>query len=126
MYTHAYRDLILDTFDGASLSSWTPHIGLITAISDMRAGTVTEASFTGYARVSGSFGAAANTSPAGGRQKANDAAVTFGTNTSGSSVDVIGTGYWSASSGGNPRIIDLLDDDPPVIGVVLTDDVVTA
>jgi hypothetical protein len=126
MYTHAFRDAILNTMDGASLSAWTPWISLITAITDMRAGTVTEASFTGYGRVSASMGAPANTSPVGGRQKANDALVTFGTNTSGSAVDVIGYGYNTASTAGTLYIVNLLDDDPPVYGVALTDDVITS
>jgi hypothetical protein len=125
MYTNAFRDLILDTMDGGSLSAWTPFIGLLTAITDMRAGTVTEASYTGYGtRPSASLGAVGNTTPTGGRQKANDAAVTFPTNT-GSDQAVIGIGYYSASTGGSPRIIDLLDADPPIIGTVDTADLIT-
>jgi hypothetical protein len=125
MYTHTYRDLVLNTMDGATLTAWTPFISLLTAITDMRAGTVTEASYTGYGtRPSASFGAPANTSPTGGRQKANDAAVTFPTNT-GANQDVIGLGYHTAATAGSLYIIDLLDDDPPIVGTADTADLIT-
>lgn len=126
MYTNAFRDAVLETMDGASLASWTPFIGLITAITDLRAGTVTEASYTGYGtRPSCSFGAVGNTSPTGGRQKANDAVITFPQNT-GSSQDVIGFITNTASTGGTNRMVDFLDSDPPVIGTADTGDLITA
>jgi hypothetical protein len=126
MFTTAYRDSILDTMDGVALSAWTAYAGLITAITDFRAGTVTEASYTGYGtRPAVSFGAVANTTPTGGRQKANDATVTFGTN-SGSSQDQIAFGLWTADTGGTLRAIGFLDTDPPVYGTGATSDVITA
>lgn len=126
MLTHAMRDAILDTADGAALSAWTGYIGLIKAVTDLRAGTVTEAAYTGYGtRPSVSFGAAANTSPTGGRQKANDAAVTFPTNT-GANEDQIGWGIWTASTGGTLRVFGFLDADPPILGTADTADLITA
>src|SRR5689334_3600681 len=98
MLTTSYRDDILNAMDGVAVSAWTPFIGLLTAITDWRAGTVTEATYTGYGtRPSCSFGAPATTSPAGGRQKANDAVVTFPQNT-GSTQDVIAFGIYTAST----------------------------
>lgn len=125
MFTHSYRDSILETMDGVSLSSWSPFAGLLTAITDWRAGTVTEASYTGYGtRPAISFGAVANTSPTAGRQKANDAAVTFPAN-SGSNQDVIAYGIYTASTAGTLRAIGLLDDDAPIVGTADTADLIT-
>lgn len=119
MFTTSFRDAILDVLEsgGASLSAATHYAGLITAITDFRAGTVTEASYTGYGtRPSIGFGAAGNTSPTGGRQRANDTAVTFPQNT-GSNQDVIAFGIWTASTAGTLRAIGFLDADPPIFGV---------
>lgn len=121
MLTTAGRDSVL-----AKLDADISHIGLLTAITDWRAGTVTEATFTGYARTAVTFGAAATTSPAGGRQIANSAAVTFPQNT-GSNQDVIAFGAYTASSGGTLTDIGLLDTDPPIVGTVsASTDLITA
>lgn len=126
MFTHSFRDSILETMDGSSLASWTPFISLIKSITDLRAGTIVEADYGGYGtRPSCSFGAVANTSPTGGRQKANDAVITFPTNT-GASQDVIGFGTHTASTGGTLRLIDFLDSDPPIIGTADSADLITA
>jgi hypothetical protein len=127
MFTTSYRDSILDAMDGVTLTAWTPYCGLLTAITDFRAGTVTEATYTGYGtRPSISFGAAANTSPTGGRQKANDAVVTFPQNT-GSNQDVIAYGIYTASTAGTLRAIGFLDADPPILGVAeATGETITA
>jgi hypothetical protein len=126
MYTHSYRDDILNTMDGVALSAWSPFCGLFTAVTDLRAGTVTEATYTGYGtRPAISFGAPANTSPPGGRQKANDTAVTFPTNT-GSTQDVIGFSIHTADTGGTLREIGFLDADPPFKGVGNVDDTIDA
>ena len=126
MFTHSYRDSILETMDGASLAAWTPFVSLIKSISDLRAGTVTEADYAGYGtRPSCSFGAPANTSPAGGRQKANDALLTFPQNT-GANQDVIAFGTHTAATAGTLRLIDFLDADPPIIGTADTADLITS
>jgi hypothetical protein len=126
MLTHSMRDSILETADGTALASWTAYCGLIKGITDFRAGTVTEAAYTGYGtRPSISFGAAGNTTPAGGRQKANDVAVTFPQNT-GASEDQIAFGLYTAATAGTLRAIGFLDADPPILGVGNVDDTIDA
>lgn len=126
MLTHSYRDDILNTMDGVALSAWSPFCSLLKAITDMRAGTATEADYTGYGtRPAISFGAAASTTPTGGRQKANDVAVTFPQNT-GITQDVIAFGVETASTAGTRRAIGFLDSDPPIIGTADTADLITA
>lgn len=117
MWTTPHRDLILGIMDGTTYTAFTPYCGLITAISNLRTPSVTEASYTGYGtRPSISFGAAGATSPAGGRQKANDAAVIFPQNT-GSNQDVIAWGIYDAATAGNLKEINFLDADPPIAAV---------
>lgn len=126
MLTTSFRDSILGTLDGAALSAWTPYVGLIKSITDWRAGTVVEADYTGYGtRPSCSFGAAADTSPAGGRQIANDALVTQPQNT-GASQDVIAFGLYTAATAGTLRAIGLLDTDVPILGTADAADLITA
>lgn len=126
MWTHSFRDSILGTMRGSDITAWTPFIGLIKTITDFRAGTVTEAAYTGYGtRPSATFGAQANTSPTGGRQIANTAAVTFPQNT-GASEDHIAWGLYTASTAGTLRGIAFLDADPPIEGVGNVDDTITA
>jgi hypothetical protein len=119
MFTTAGRDALLG-------GTYAPtHISLIKAISDWRAGTVTEAAYTGYARVAVTFSAAANTTPTGGRQRANNAALNFPANT-GSNEDQIAYGVHSASTAGTLYAIGLLDTDVPIIGTADTADLITA
>lgn len=114
MFTTSFRDTVLGTLGG--------FIGLIKTITDFRAGTVTEAAYTGYGtRPAITYGAAANTSPLGGRQKANSALVTFPQNT-GSNETEIGWGVWSASTAGTLQAIGFLDTTPPMFGVGQVDD----
>jgi hypothetical protein len=126
MFTTPHRDLLLNIMDGVTYTAFTPYCGLITAITNWRTPTVTEASYTGYGtRPSISFGAPADTSPTGGRQKVNDAAVTFPQNT-GSSQDMIGYGIYDAATAGNLKAIGLLDADPPIVGTcAATGEVIT-
>lgn len=118
MFTTSFRDTVLGTLGG--------FVGLIKAITDFRAGTVTEAAYTGYGtRPAISYGAAGNTTPTGGRQKANSAAVTFPQNT-GANEDQIAWGIWSAATAGTLQAIGFLDADPPVLGTGLTSDLIEA
>jgi hypothetical protein len=108
MYTSSFRDTSLGILGG--------FVGLIQAISNWRAGTVTEANYTGYGtRPAITFGAAADTSPTGGRQRANSAAVTFPQNTGGNQ-DQIAFGIYSLATGGVLQAIGLLDSDSPIFG----------
>lgn len=118
MFTTSFRDTVLGTLGG--------FVGLIKTITDFRAGTVTEAAYTGYGtRPAISYGAAGNTTPTGGRQKANSAAVTFPQNT-GANEDQIAWGIWSAATAGTLQMIGFLDSDPPVLGTGLTSDLIEA
>jgi len=121
MFTTIGRDSLLAKTD-LDIS----HVSLLTAITDWRAGTVTEASYTGYARAAVTFGAAANTSPAGGRQISNSSAVTMSQNT-GANQDVIAYGLHTAVTAGTLQAIGLLDTDQPVAGTLLaSSDIITA
>lgn len=118
MFTTSFRNTVLGTIGG--------FIGIIKAISDFRAGTVTEAAYTGYGtRPAVTWGATADTSPVGGRQVSNSGAVTFPANT-GSNEDSFAFGVYSASTGGTLQAIGFLDDDPPVLGTATTADLITA
>jgi hypothetical protein len=118
MFTDSLRDDVLTHLDGTPPGALTAYCGLIKTLTDFRAGTVTEAVYTGYGtRPSISFGAIANTSPVGGRQIANDAAVTFPQNT-GSSEEQLGFGVWTASTAGTLKAIGFLDADPPILAAV--------
>src|SRR5262245_34541145 len=106
MFTTSFRDTCLGQLGG--------FIGLIKTISNWRAGTVTEAAYTGYGtRPAVTWSAAEDTSPAGGRQKKNTAAVTFPQNT-GANEDQIAFGVYSASTAGTLHAIGLLDTDVPL------------
>lgn len=116
MFTTSFRDTCLGQLGG--------FIGLINAISDWRAGTVTEASYTGYGtRPAWTKSSAEATSPAGGRQVKNTGAVTFPQNTGGNQ-DEIAFGVYSASTAGTLHAIGLLDTDPPLFGVGNVDDTI--
>lgn len=126
MMTSAFRDLVLNTTRGSTLPAFTGYCGLIKAITDFRAGTVTEAAYTGYGtRPSITFAAPGNTTPTAGRQISNSAAVTFPQNT-GSNEDQIAWGMWSAATGGTLYWIGFLSADAPIFGTGATGDTITA
>lgn len=118
MFTTPGRDALLG-------GTYAPtHIGLIKAITNWRTPTVTEAAYTGYARVAVTFAAAADTSPAGGRERSNNAILTFPANT-GANEDQIAYGVYSASTAGTLYGIGLLDTDAPIIGTADAADLIT-
>lgn len=119
MLTTSFRNTVLASLGG--------FVGLIKVITDFRAGTVTEAAYTGYGtRPAIAYGATAATSPVGGRQVANSGAVTFPQNTGGSE-DQIAWGIWSLATGGVLQAIGFLDTNTPVLGTgAATGDLVTA
>jgi len=102
----------------ASAAPATVYAGLITAITSAEAGTVTEASYAGYARVAITFGAPG--AALGGRQITNSAAVTFAAKTDAGSVTVVAVGVWDALTVGNLSDIIPLDGDD-VIAVIFND-----
>jgi hypothetical protein len=121
MLSSSGRDTALSAITLAST-----HVALLTGITSWRAGTVTEASFTGYARAAITWGSAADSSPASSRQQANSVAVTFPQNT-GSNQDVIAYGLYTASTAGTLKAIGLLDTDQPIVGTVsASTDLITA
>jgi hypothetical protein len=118
MQTNADRDAALNALDSHFL-------GLIKGITDLRAGTVTEAAYSGYGtRPAITFGAAGDTTPAGGRQRANSASVSQPVN-GGSNEDQIAYGVWSAATGGTLKRVSFLDADPPIVGTADTADLIT-
>lgn len=48
--TDAWQDAILQTMDGGSIASWTPYVALLTAVANQQTGSVTETTYTSYAR----------------------------------------------------------------------------
>lgn len=117
MFTDSFRDSTLGNLGG--------FLGLIKAITAFRAGTVTEAAYTGYGtRPAVTWGAAANTSPSGGRQRANSGIVTFPTSSS-ANEDQIAWGVWSAATAGTLQAIGFLDTNPPLVGTADTADLIT-
>jgi hypothetical protein len=101
----------------AGVTSVSTHVGLIKSITDWRAGTIVEADFTGYARKAITWDAAEATTAGDGRQQKNASQIAFDANT-GANQDIIGYFITTASSGGTPKGIFLLDSDAPVIGTV--------
>lgn len=87
------------------------YIGLLTVITDGEAGTVTEATYTGYARVamtSSNFGTASTTGAI-----TNTAIISFGTNSS-TSQTAVGIGVWDAASAGNLIYYQALSPSVPI------------
>lgn len=82
--------------------AWTPpatlHAGLLTAITDAEAGTVTECVDTGYARQPVTWATVAN--------GATDNGAVLQWPSAGSGYTVVGLGLWDAASGGNLLFVD--------------------
>jgi hypothetical protein len=105
----------------------TLYFGLITALTDVRAGTVTEVSGGAYARVAvtasnANFAgtqAAGSTSASSGTSgtTSNNGSITFPAPTGADWGAVVGWGIWTASSGGSLRYADTLRnaDNVPVV-----------
>lgn len=91
---------------------------LLTAVTDLEAGTVVEASWAGAARVAITFGAP--TAGLNGRQVANSAAVTFAQKTDVGSVTAIAVGIYDLITLGVLLDVIFLDDTAkePEIGLV--------
>lgn len=99
----------------ASTAPATVYAGLLTAVTDAKAGTVTEASYAGYARKAVSF--AAPGAGGGGRQISNSAQVLFDAKTDAGTVSVIAVGVYDASTAGNLLDIIFLDGDDVIVAI---------
>lgn len=111
LLNHGYRNV-------AWTSPTTVYAGLLTAVTDAEAGTVTEASYAGYARVAITFGATG--AALGGRQITNSSAVTFAAKTDAGTVTIVAVGIFDAVSAGNLTDIIPLDGADP-ISVIFND-----
>lgn len=110
----------------SGLTSTITHIGILTAISNWRTGSVTETAYSGYARQAISWSAAADTTDGNGRKQTNSGTLTFPAN-GGADFSAIALAGYTASSGGTLKHIQMLDVDDPVIGTWnATGDLITA
>ena len=91
----------------------TVYAGLLTAVTGAEAGTVTEASYAGYARVAITFGAPG--AGVGGRQITNSGAVTFAAKSDAGTVVIVAVGIYDAISAGNLTDIIPLDGADPIV-----------
>ena len=100
MFTTFHADKILNLYRNTTYTApATVYLGLIQAVTDAAAGTVTESSFSGYARQAITF--AAPGAGLGGRFVQSSGAITFPAKGDAGSVSVIAGGIWDASSAGN-------------------------
>ncbi|MGE0347325.1 MAG: hypothetical protein AB7N73_14505 [Gemmatimonadales bacterium] len=98
--TSTDADAHLNTMRGSNAAAFTPYIGLLTAVTNVLTGAVTETSYTSYARQAVTFGAP---STVGGKRKiANSAPVVFPVSTGGTPT-ITHFGIYDAVSGGNLR-----------------------
>lgn len=112
---HVYRNL-------AFTSPVNVFSSLLTAVTGKEAGSVTEASYTGYTRQSTAFGAPAVSVPAFGRQVANTALESFGQKTDAGSITAIAVGIHDAVTAGNLLFILFNDGADPLFFVVTAAD----
>lgn len=122
MRTTYKSDRVLNTYRGTNdTAPANVYAGLITAVTDAEAGTVTEASFGAYARQAITFGAPGG--GGGGRQSTNSGAILYPAKSDVGSVSVIAVGIWDALTVGNLTDIIYQDGVDPLIGVVDAGDV---
>lgn len=96
----------------ALTSPTTVYLSLLTAVTDKEAGTVTEATFTNYARQAVTFGAPSAVN--GARRIANTGAITFPAKGDAGTATIIACGVHDAVSAGNLGQIILLHGDDPL------------
>lgn len=100
MFTTTFRDGCLNVLRNTAHAAVSqPYAGLITAITDFEAGTVTEASYSGYDRHACSFDAPA--AGLGGRFIQNTGVVTFDAKADAGTVNIIAVGIYSLVTGGD-------------------------
>lgn len=124
MRTTYQSDRVLNTYRGTNMvAPATVYAGIITAITDAEAGTVTEASYGGYARKATTFGAPSGAG--GGRQMLNNALVLFDAKSDAGSVVGLGIGLWDALTVGNLTDIIPNDGTDPIIVMAMPGDLAT-
>lgn len=117
MMTTFHIDKVLNLYRGTTYTAPANiFAGLIEAVTDLDAGTVTESSFAGYARQDITFDAPG--AGLGGRFVQNNPAITFPAKSDAGAVTVIAVGIWDASTAGNLLEVIYLDGSDPLIAVV--------
>lgn len=96
------------------------YAGLLTAVTDEEAGTVTETTYGSYARQAITFGAPATY--LGGRRITNSGLISFPAKSDVGSVTVIAVGIYDALTVGNLQDVIMLYDGDPISAVALPAD----
>lgn len=124
MRTTYRADRVLNTYRGTNdTAPATIYVGLLTAVTDAEAGTVTEASYAGYARKAVTFGAPG--ASGGGRQITNSGTVLFDPKTDVGQVSAIAVGYYDAITAGNLTDVMYQDGADPLMASVDAAEVIT-
>lgn len=120
MRTTYTSDKVLNLYRATTFTApATVYAGLLTAVTDAEAGTVTETTYGGYARQAITFGApAANL---GGRQTLASA-ITFPAKSDAGSVTIVAVGIYDALTAGNLMDVIMLFDGSPLACMVLASD----
>jgi hypothetical protein len=121
MRTTYTSDKILNLYRGTTFTApATVYAGLLTAVTDAEAGTVTETAYGGYARQAITFGAPA--ASLGGRQILASA-ITFPAKSDAGSVTIVAVGIYDAITAGNLLDVIMLFDGSPLAAIVNNSDV---
>jgi len=121
MRTTYTSDKILNLYRATNFTApATVYAGLLTAVTDAEAGTVTETTYGGYARQAITFGAPA--ASLGGRQILASA-LTFPAKSDAGSVTIIAVGIYDVVTAGNLLDVIMLFDGSPLAAMVNNSDV---
>jgi len=122
MFTTFHTDKLLNLLRATNYTApANVYAGLISAVTDLEAGTVTEAAFSGYARQAITF--AAPGAGLGGRFVQNSGALTFPAKGDAGTFTAIAVGIWDALTVGNLLGVTYLDGGDPLIVTVIAADV---
>lgn len=123
MRTTYTSDKILN--NGYRNTAWTPpttvYAGLLTAVSNAEAGTVTETTYGSYARQSITFGAPAASS--GGERIQNTNVITFPAKSDAGTVTIIAVGVYDQLTSGNLLDVIFLDDSASLPMICVADEI---
>jgi len=121
MRTTFTSDKILNLYRGTTFTAPAAvYAGLLTAVTDAEAGTVTETTYGSYARQAITF--AAPGASLGGRQTLASA-ITFPAKSDAGSVTIVAVGIYDALTVGNLLDVIMLFDGSPLAAIVNTSDV---